>query len=215
MATRRRRVTAKDVALAAGVSQSTVSYVLNDNPDQTISQGTRERVLAAVDELGYAPSAAARALRRGTSSTVMLVLPDAPIGATIAQLIEEVADDLEPHGYSVVFRRHRDPALLDRAWREIMPAAILNLAAFGAEQADAMTAAGIPVLSSLLDDEGRATVSVPERSVGRLQAAHLLERGHRRLATPPRRTLGCRGSTTADSRACVRCSPRRDCPSRW
>ena len=113
MATREGRVTAKDVARAAGVSQSTVSYVLNNTANQTISAATRSRVLAAVEELGYAPSAAARALRTGTSSTVMIVLPDAPVGATIAQLIEVVSDALDPHGYTVLFRRHRGAELLE------------------------------------------------------------------------------------------------------
>ena len=181
MATREGRVTAKDVARAAGVSQSTVSYVLNNNTNQTISEATRGRVLAAVEKLGYAPSAAARALRTGTSSTVMIVLPDAPVGAAIAALIEEVADDLEPHGYSVVFRRHRDTAMLERAWREIMPAAVANLAAFGAEPEAAMEAAGIPVIKGLLDEAGPRVITVPEIGIGRLQAAHLLERGHLRL----------------------------------
>ena len=181
MAARARRVTAKDVARVAGVSQSTVSYVLNDNPNQTIPAATRNRVHAAVAELGYAPSAAARALRTGTSSTVMIVLPDAPVGATIAQLIENVADDLEPHGYSVVFRRHRDAAVLERAWREIMPAAVANLAAFGPDAEAAITAAGIPLVTSMLDNDAAGVVSVPEVAVGRLQAAHLLERGHTRI----------------------------------
>jgi len=158
-----------------------VSYVLNNNPDQTIPEATRGRVHAAVAELGYAPSAAARALRTGTSSTVMIVLPDAPVGATIAQLIENVSDDLEPHGYSVVFRRHHDAGVLERGWREIMPAAVANLAGFGPDAEAAITAAGIPVVSGLLDDATAGVVSIPEMTIGRLQAAHLLERGHKRL----------------------------------
>lgn len=177
----RRRVTAKDVAAEAGVSQSTVSYVLNDTPNQTISPATRERVLEAVERLGYTPSAAARALRTGASSTVMLVLPDAPIGATIAQLIEVVSDALDPHGYTVLFRRHRGAELLERAWKEIRPVAIANLAAFAPEQEAAIRAAGIPLVSAPLDGAGADVLSVPEVLIGRLQAAHLLERGHKRL----------------------------------
>ena len=45
------RITMKDVALAAGVSQSTVSFVLNGSEDMRISHGTRKRVLAAAEEL--------------------------------------------------------------------------------------------------------------------------------------------------------------------
>ena len=57
---RTKRPTATDVARRAGVSQATVSYVLNNNPRQAIPETTRRRVLTAADELGYTPSAAAR-----------------------------------------------------------------------------------------------------------------------------------------------------------
>jgi LacI family transcriptional regulator len=50
----------KDVALRAGVSQSTVSFVLNGNDNMRISAETRRRVLKAVAELGYRPRGAGR-----------------------------------------------------------------------------------------------------------------------------------------------------------
>lgn len=177
----RARVTAKDVAARAGVSQSTVSYVLNDAPNQTISEATRRRVREAAEELRYAPSAAARALRRGASQIVVIVLPDAPIGATMAELIEGVSDGLEPHGYSVVYRRHRGSAMLERAWREVMPAAVVNLAAFAAEDEARIEAAGIPLVRVPLGEGADEGLGVPEVMVGRVQATHLIERGHRRL----------------------------------
>ena len=61
------RVSSSDVARRAGVSRATVSYVVNDRPDKTISAGTRRRVLDAVRELGYVPSATAAALSAGRS----------------------------------------------------------------------------------------------------------------------------------------------------
>ena len=54
------RVTMKDVALRAGVSQSTVSFVLNGLEDMRISRETRKRVMEAVDALGYRPRGAGR-----------------------------------------------------------------------------------------------------------------------------------------------------------
>ncbi|HEY0188387.1 MAG TPA: LacI family DNA-binding transcriptional regulator [Cellulomonas sp.] len=176
------RVTARHVAQRAGVSQSTVSYVLNDSPNQTITPATRQRVLDAVEELHYVPSAAARALRSGTSRVALIVLPDAPIGSTISQLIERVSDDLEPFGYSVVYRRHRGSAMLERAWRETRPAAVVDLAAVGEEDRRRIRAAGIPVIEAALDDLSRVgALSVGQVEIGRLQAHHLLELGHRHL----------------------------------
>lgn len=58
-----RRVTQKDVAEKAGVSPSIVSYVINDGP-RSVSEETRQRVLSAIDELGYRPNKHAQLLMR-------------------------------------------------------------------------------------------------------------------------------------------------------
>ncbi|MGQ9684510.1 MAG: LacI family DNA-binding transcriptional regulator, partial [Anaerolineae bacterium] len=73
------RVTQWDVARLAGVSRATVSNVISDRSGGAvpISEETRQRVLAAVAELGYRPDARARSLRSGRSRTVGLVIPDA------------------------------------------------------------------------------------------------------------------------------------------
>lgn len=63
----------RDVARAAGVSQTTVSFVINDVPDAHIPQATRKRVWAAVERLGYRPNAIARGLRRDTTDTIGFV----------------------------------------------------------------------------------------------------------------------------------------------
>ncbi len=185
--TERRRVTAKDVALRAGVSQSTVSYVINDTPNQSIPESTRQRVLDAVRHLGYRPSAAARALRSGASRTVLIVLPDAPIGPSMAQLVELVSDALDPHGFTVVYRRHRGGQDLGRLWHELMPAAIVNLIVLPAEAEAEIVAAGIPVVGVHIDDAARGVVNSPQARIGALQVEHLRERGYRRFgyAAPP------------------------------
>ena len=63
-----KRPTQKDVARRAGVSRSTVSYVLNDQTELKvpISDETRQRVLEAIAELGYEPDARAQSLRQRT-----------------------------------------------------------------------------------------------------------------------------------------------------
>ncbi|WP_448059728.1 LacI family DNA-binding transcriptional regulator [Cellulomonas hominis] len=185
--TERRRVTAKDVAVRAGVSQSTVSYVINDTPNQSIPEATRQRVLDAVRHLGYRPSAAARALRSGASRTVLIVLPDAPIGPSIAQLVELVSDALDPHGYTVVYRRHRGGQDLGGLWHELMPAAIVNLIVLPGEAEAEIAAAGIPVVGVHIDDTVPGVINSPQVRIGLLQVEHLRERGHRRIgyAAPP------------------------------
>lgn len=73
-----KRPTQVDVARLAGVSRATVSYVVNGLPDGRvpISEETRQRVLEAVEELGYVPDARAQALRSGDTKTIGLIIPD-------------------------------------------------------------------------------------------------------------------------------------------
>ncbi|WP_417693614.1 LacI family DNA-binding transcriptional regulator [Roseibium sp.] len=69
----RASVTISDVARHVGVAKGTVSRVLNNYTD--ISAATRERILKAVEELGYHPSSTARSLKRGRQDTIGLVMP--------------------------------------------------------------------------------------------------------------------------------------------
>lgn len=69
-----KRVTIEDVAKAAGVSRQTVSRAINDKDE--ISPETRDRVLAAVQQLGYRPNRLAQGMVTQRTSTVGLVVPD-------------------------------------------------------------------------------------------------------------------------------------------
>jgi LacI family transcriptional regulator len=73
-----KRPTQVDVARVAGVSTATVSYVVNGLADGRvpISEETRQRVLRAVEELGYEPDARAQALRSGDTKTIGVIIPD-------------------------------------------------------------------------------------------------------------------------------------------
>ncbi len=73
-----KRPTQNDVAKFAGVSRATVSYVLNGLNDGRvlISKETNKKVIEAIEELGYVPDASAQALRRGSTKTLGLIIPD-------------------------------------------------------------------------------------------------------------------------------------------
>jgi DNA-binding LacI/PurR family transcriptional regulator len=74
--TPRRRPTIADVARRAGVSPAAVSFAVNDRPG--VSPATRERILAAAQELGWRPSASARALTEARTRAIGLVLEREP-----------------------------------------------------------------------------------------------------------------------------------------
>src|SRR5688500_20268853 len=71
-------------ARRAGVSRSTVSYVLSGKRE--VSEGTRQRIQAVIDELDYRPNASAQALRAGRTHTLGLVIPPASHRLTDMQL---------------------------------------------------------------------------------------------------------------------------------
>ncbi|MEU8390422.1 LacI family DNA-binding transcriptional regulator [Micromonospora sp. NPDC048843] len=73
-----------EIARRAGVSRSTVSYVLSGK--RTVSEGTRQRIQAVIDELDYRPNASARALKEGRTRTLGLVIPPASQRLTDMQL---------------------------------------------------------------------------------------------------------------------------------
>ncbi|GAA4697467.1 LacI family DNA-binding transcriptional regulator [Phytohabitans rumicis] len=182
MAGRHGRVTAADVAREAGVSPTTVSYVLNNVPHQKIPDETRQRIHAAVARLGYKPSAAARALRRGRSDIVLLVIPDVPIGAAVAQIVENLTEELEPRGLTLISRSERHTPL-SVLWQELMPAAVVALIELNPDDRTAMRAAGIHVFGALLrpSSDEDTTLSVPQHLIGRLQVEHLAATGHRHI----------------------------------
>ncbi len=71
-----RRSTIADVAARAGVDRAVVSRLLNDDPRLSIRESTRQRVLAAIKDLGYQPNAAARSLRTARTRTLGLLVPN-------------------------------------------------------------------------------------------------------------------------------------------
>ena len=106
--------TIRDVAERAGVSLTTVSYVLSGRSGGTtrISPSTQERVMAAVDDLGYVPNQAARGMRRGRTDLVAIAIedlewpPDRALAAAAAAILPR-------HGYQPVI-------LLGQSWRQFM-----------------------------------------------------------------------------------------------
>jgi LacI family transcriptional regulator len=93
-----RRITAREVAAHAGVSQATVSQVLSGS--RPVSESTRSRVLASVKELGYRPNHLARALRQQKSHTVAIVVPNIT-HVTYPMVARGASEILGPLGYQV------------------------------------------------------------------------------------------------------------------
>jgi DNA-binding LacI/PurR family transcriptional regulator len=91
-----------EVAHRAGVSRSTVSYVLSGK--RQVTEATRQRVLDVIAEVGYRPSAVARSLRHGETRTLGLVVPPLRHRLSAEQLhfVGAVADAAADHDYDIL-----------------------------------------------------------------------------------------------------------------
>ncbi|WP_223692740.1 LacI family DNA-binding transcriptional regulator [Leifsonia poae] len=179
--------TSADVALAAGVSRATVSFVLNDKPNSRVSDDTRHRVLEAARLLGYTPNIAARSLASGEAVAGLLVAADQrdygqSLARAFALLLERTIED----GTDAV--RHVDTeqcgADAGQLWARLRPEAVL---------AEAVRCT--PATTELLRLSGvRALIVhgpepvtyapslvVPQLPFGRVAVEHLTGLGHRRI----------------------------------
>lgn len=173
--------TSTDVARLAGVSQATVSYVLNAKSGQKIKDETRAKVLAAAEELGYVPSASARSLRTGTSNLVLMPIPDIPFGQLYVRFLNDLNQRLRALGYDAVMYGAAGP---DRDWAKWRPAAVLaDCSLLNNELLRSLEAAGVRTVVSLGQSEcDIPTLAVDDRKIGELAADHLVTRGRRSLA---------------------------------
>lgn len=189
--------TRADVARLANVSTATVSYVVNDGP-RPVAAATRERVLAAIAQLGYRPNAVARSLVRQRTHTLGLVVPD-NANPFFAEFARHVEDRSFARGYSVVLCNtnldaQREAAYLDPLLEKRVDGVIITSTNLSREQRTAFIERGIPVV--VVDpqepDIGFDTVRVDDVAGGFAATAHLLAHGYERIAclAGPRMALG-------------------------
>jgi DNA-binding LacI/PurR family transcriptional regulator len=177
----------KEVARRAGVSIGTVSNVLNR--PELVATTTRQRVLDAINELGYVRNDSARQLRAGHSRQIALVVLDVtnPFFTDVVRGAEAAAED---HGVMVVVcnsgedahREHRHLELLEE--QRVRGVLITPVDESPNSRLEQLIQRGTPVV---LVDRGsgrhsRCSVAVDDVLGGRLAGEHLVEQGHRHIA---------------------------------
>ncbi|MBM2617323.1 LacI family DNA-binding transcriptional regulator [Actinoplanes sp. LDG1-06] len=177
--------TSSDVARAAGVSRSAVSFAFNS--PQRISAATRDRILAVAAEMGYTPNTLARMLQAGTTNSIGVLLPqrlarilENPYYARFLMGVGQVCDQ---EGYTLLLT----PPLQDSVLKAIPYAAVDGFVVCGLETEGAevleLERRGVPFV--LIDSdryENAPSVEVDDRGGAREVTQYLLELGHRRIA---------------------------------
>ena len=181
-----RSVSIKDVANHASVAVGTVSNVLN-YPDR-VSQRTKERVLRAIDELGFVRNDAARQLRAGHSRTIGLIVLD--VGNPFFTSVVRAAEDAAALQGSAVLlgdsghNASRESNYIDLFQEQRVQGLLISPVGDVTERLDLLRDRGIPtvLVDRLADEEKYSSVSVDDDAGGYLAARHLLDTGRRRLA---------------------------------
>ncbi|NUU01305.1 LacI family DNA-binding transcriptional regulator [Herbaspirillum robiniae] len=176
--------TIKDVAKLAGVSYTTVSHVLNET--RPVSPEARERVLRAVEDLAYVPSALARSLKSKVTGSIGLIIPN-NTNPYFSELARGIEDSCYEAGYSVILCNSDDDPDKQRDYLQVlMTKRCDGLIIATLTQTDLKPSSRLDVPTVLLDRAPKELdtdlVSTDNVLGGELAARHLLELQRRRIA---------------------------------
>ncbi len=177
----------REVAKRAGVSPSTVSYVLNNS--RFVSKETRKRVLDAMKELDYRPNALARSLRLGETLNIGLILPSIsnPYFAEMGEEIESAAFAL---GYNLILCNTEDDITIEQHYLDELCKKQVDGIVYIAAQNNPKN------LSQMIDRTPCSAIVLVDRSLpfpqldsvytdnirgAYLATQHLIEAGHERI----------------------------------
>ena len=184
----RQRATSADVARLAGVSRTTVSFVLNDRRASGISDTTRKRVWVTARQLGYTPHAPARQLAAGTTMTLGLVFRQYPeqlaADALLAETLRGMTTAAQGAGYRVLVESVPPEA----SYVELLHAQRVDGLVISGPRAEDTTGDGLSgddlpvVIQGSLPGTRLPSVDVDNVAAAREAVEYLLALGHRRIA---------------------------------
>ncbi|MDP3949503.1 LacI family DNA-binding transcriptional regulator [Microbacterium sp.] len=179
---RLRRPSLRDVAERAGASVQTVSRVANGEPN--VTDGLRHRVLTAMNELGYRPNAAARAIRRGAFNTIGVVYHDL-VSVGVHRSVAAISKSAADHGFATTLMpiAVTSSQAADGAFMRLGEMAVDAIVVVLPERFKAIESLHIPpgVPTVVIGPPvlaGAAAVDFDQQLGARLAVEHLLSLGH-------------------------------------
>lgn len=192
--------TIKDVALRAGVSVTTVSHVVNAT--RLVSTEGRERVEAAIRELGYVPSAVARSLKSNTTRTLGMLIPNCS-NPYFAEIVRTVEDRCFAAGYNLVLCNTDDEPERQGVYLQVLGERRIDgviVVSTGDDASLRIMLQGLKMPVVLVDREIDGLpydlVETAHQQGALLATRHLVSLGHRRIAC----IRGPEGLAPADQR---------------
>ncbi len=186
-----KRVSIKDVAREAGVSTTTISYVLNNRLDQNISHETTARVLDVVKKLGYVPNLSARSLISRKSNLIGVIIPQTEPGKEFmfsnpfyGELLSSVEYTARQNGYHLLISgTEKDQSYLAIARNRDVDGIII-VGTYPSEYMEELKQIGVPVIlvDAYIKDEAFPAIGIDDRLGGLMATRYLLQKGHRRIA---------------------------------
>jgi DNA-binding LacI/PurR family transcriptional regulator len=187
----KKRITSQDVANLAGVSRTTVSFVLNDVKGLSISSQTRQKVREAAEYLRYIPDASAQALATRRTKAIGLVMTrnphhiatDAFLPRIIAGLMDVIKDNKLRLLIEYVEEEHQDRAYLGLARAQRIDGMILLTPRIDDEGLRKLEQVDIPtVIMGELAGSNLYSVDIDNRIAAKRAVQYLSDLGHRQIA---------------------------------
>ncbi len=197
----KKQVSIRDVAREAGVSAATVSYILNDTPNMSFTQETRDRVMAAVEKLNYVANQAAKTLGssrvqgNAQSKLIGIVIPQTenkrkeshimfgnPFYGTFLSAVEL---EIRKAGYHLILSGTNHGQSYFEVVKSRTLDGVIILGAFPAKDVEEYKRYKVPaVLVDCYgsDDAFFYSVRTDDRAGGYMATRYLIEKGHRNIA---------------------------------
>ena len=183
------QTTMKRIAGELGVSITTVSKVLNNHAD--ISQATRSRVMAKIEELGYQRNAVARSLSLRRSHTLGIVIPDL-MHSFFVEVIAGIEPVVSAHGYGLLLCSSSEDAGKERAELDMLRSRQVDGIVLASANASGNTDMLLQLAKQgtslvMIDRDDHPSVRchrvlTDDEAVGSLATLHLLDAGRRAIA---------------------------------
>lgn len=185
-------ITRNDVARRAGVSTAVVSYVLNNGP-RPVSPETREKVLRAIEELGYRTNYIARSLRSQRTHTLGVIVPDSS-NDFYSEVAKGIGDIAFKQGYTLVLGstngdEGRQSSFVENFVSRKVDGLIFITMGVYKEDVELLEQYNTPAV--YVSPEGDldpsvtnriCSISIDSEGGGYAAGRHLIDRGHTRLA---------------------------------